>query len=126
MEYKCKCGSSYFFIEKQGNNTGLYCSMCGKWQKWINKDEIRLFEHNHNPKESNNGWIHITERKPENNTVVLITYLFKGELTVGSFRYVNGCFEEVYYSEWEVPFFDVIAWMPLPEPYTKEGSNHEC
>lgn len=50
MTNQCKCGSLDFFIEKQGNNTGLYCSMCGKWQKWMNKVEIRLFEHNHKPK----------------------------------------------------------------------------
>lgn len=50
MKNQCKCGSLDFFIEKQGNNTGLYCLMCGKWQKWLNKDEIRLFEHNHKPK----------------------------------------------------------------------------
>lgn len=50
MKNQCKCGSLDFFIEKQGNNTGLYCSMCGKWQKWMNRDEIRLFEHNHKPK----------------------------------------------------------------------------
>lgn len=50
MKNQCKCGSLDFFIKKQGNNTGLYCSMCGKWQKWLNKDEIRLFEHNHKPK----------------------------------------------------------------------------
>lgn len=53
MENKCKCGSLDFFIEKQGNNTGLYCSMCGKWQKWMNKDDIRLFEHNHKTKKKN-------------------------------------------------------------------------
>lgn len=50
MEKQCKCGSLDFFIKKQGNNTGLYCSMCGKWQKWMNKDEIRLFEHYSTPK----------------------------------------------------------------------------
>ena len=31
--------------EKHGNQTGLYCSACGKWQKWLKKDEIRLFNH---------------------------------------------------------------------------------
>ena len=50
----CKCGSLDFYIEKQGNNTGLYCAMCGKWQKWMNKDEIRAFEHNHVAKKPNN------------------------------------------------------------------------
>lgn len=31
MEFKCKkCGSKNYMIEKHGNNTGLYCSGCGK------------------------------------------------------------------------------------------------
>lgn len=46
MNYKCKCGSMDFFTEPQGNNIGLYCSMCGKWKKWLGKDEAFLFEHN--------------------------------------------------------------------------------
>lgn len=33
------------FTEEHGNQTGLYCSACGKWQKWLKKDEIRLFNH---------------------------------------------------------------------------------
>ena len=40
-----KCGSISLFIEKNGNNTGLYCSDCGAWIKWLGKDEIRAFEH---------------------------------------------------------------------------------
>jgi hypothetical protein len=41
----CKCGGKEFFIEEHGNHTGIYCSACGKWQKWLGKDEIRLFNH---------------------------------------------------------------------------------
>lgn len=45
MEMVCKCGGKEFFTEEHGNQTGLYCSACGKWQKWLKKDEIRLFNH---------------------------------------------------------------------------------
>lgn len=46
MEYQCKkCGSSNMFTEKVGSNVGLYCQSCGKWQKWLNKNENRAFEH---------------------------------------------------------------------------------
>lgn len=41
----CKCGGKEFFPEEHGNHTGIYCSACGKWQKWLGKDEIRLFNH---------------------------------------------------------------------------------
>ena len=33
------------FTEKHGNNIGLYCESCGKWQRWLGKDELRAFEH---------------------------------------------------------------------------------
>lgn len=41
--YKCeKCGSTDVFIECNENHRGLYCGDCGKWIKWLNKDEERL------------------------------------------------------------------------------------
>lgn len=53
MNIQCKCGSMDFFTEEKGNSTGLYCSMCGKWQKWLNKDELRAFNNAHIPKKKN-------------------------------------------------------------------------
>ena len=44
MDFKCsKCGSSNYTTEKHGNNIGLYCSGCGKWHKWLSKDEVRIY-----------------------------------------------------------------------------------
>lgn len=40
-----KRGSISLYTESKGNNTGLYCSDCGAWIKWLSKDEIRAFEH---------------------------------------------------------------------------------
>lgn len=46
MQYKCiKCNGSKMFTEKHGNNIGLYCESCGKWQRWLGKDELRAFEY---------------------------------------------------------------------------------
>ena len=45
MNYKCKCGSIDFFTEPRGCNIGLFCSMCGKWKKWLGKDEALAFQH---------------------------------------------------------------------------------
>lgn len=43
--FKCqKCNSKDVFVQTSGNNTGLYCGDCGKWIKWLNKDEQRLAE----------------------------------------------------------------------------------
>lgn len=41
------------FIKEKGNQIGLYCSMCGKWQKWLSKDEVRVFKENNIPKMRN-------------------------------------------------------------------------
>ena len=41
-----KCGIVNGFIEEKGAQTGLYCNKCGKWIKWLTKDEIRLFNFN--------------------------------------------------------------------------------
>lgn len=44
--YKCKCGCTDMFVKNNGNQIGLYCKSCGKWQKWLNKNEFRAFENN--------------------------------------------------------------------------------
>ena len=47
MIQKCnKCGSLSLFTEQKGSNIGLYCRSCGSWQKWLNKNEARLFSEN--------------------------------------------------------------------------------
>ena len=55
MDYVCKkCGSvNNTFIKQKGNNTGLYCGDCGGWIKWLNKDEINLYEYNNLESENN-------------------------------------------------------------------------
>lgn len=40
--FECKCGSKEIFIKENGNNKGLYCADCGKWLKWLGKDDLRL------------------------------------------------------------------------------------
>lgn len=40
-----KCGSTDLYTDQKGNNTGLYCSDCGAWIKWLSKEELRAFEH---------------------------------------------------------------------------------
>ncbi|MCR5144778.1 MAG: hypothetical protein K6B67_05660 [Lachnospiraceae bacterium] len=39
---KCKCGHDDFFFAEKGNQKGIYCSYCGKWLKWADKDEQNL------------------------------------------------------------------------------------
>ena len=38
--YGCPhCGSIDVFTKEKGTQTGLYCGDCGKWIKWVGKDE---------------------------------------------------------------------------------------
>ena len=41
-DYKCKCGHNDFFFADKGSQKGIYCSYCGKWVKWADKDEQNL------------------------------------------------------------------------------------
>lgn len=41
-DLKCKCGHNDFFFANKGNQKGIYCSYCGKWLKWADKDEQNL------------------------------------------------------------------------------------
>lgn len=40
--YKCKCGHDDFFFIDMGVHVGIYCSHCGKWFKWADKNERNL------------------------------------------------------------------------------------
>lgn len=89
MNYECKCGSMDFFTVPKGNNIGLYCSMCGKWKKWLGKDEAFLFEHNKT--------VNKTEKR-NNNTIkisrdILVDFInFSDEKQVLN----NDIFDEIF------------------------------
>lgn len=65
MDFKCnKCGSNDYITEKHGNNTGLYCADCGKWHKWLNKDEVRVYSQK-NKQENTDDTKHIIDQLKE-------------------------------------------------------------
>lgn len=41
-DYQCKCGHNDFFFTDKENQKGIYCSYCGKWLKWADKNEQNL------------------------------------------------------------------------------------
>jgi len=84
-------------------------------------------------------WVPCSERLPEEDTEVLISYRYKeGEgdtdhVNIDITSYGTTCFggREIHtLKEWRQPFdyfhanYEVIAWMPLPEPY-KGGEQDE-
>lgn len=47
MKIECRnCKSKNLFVEIEETRRGLYCGDCGKWQKWITKQELRVCELN--------------------------------------------------------------------------------
>ena len=41
MKLTCKhCGNFTFYEEDRGQHKGIYCSKCGKWVKWVNKNDL--------------------------------------------------------------------------------------
>lgn len=43
--YECVCGYDKFVLDKDetGIHTGIYCALCGRWYKWANRNEKRLW-----------------------------------------------------------------------------------
>ncbi len=44
-DYVCKCGHDNFvLIQQKPATVGIYCTKCGKWFKWADKDEKNLMK----------------------------------------------------------------------------------
>ena len=66
-------------------------------------------------------WIPVSERPPENKTYVLTTIKVPNRIAhVRSGWYEGGFFHNDNGDTWKATDREVIAWMPLPEPYKAE------
>lgn len=87
-------------------------------------------------KHMNDGWIPVQDKLPEDDVDVLITYADIDDenytdicITTYGYAYLGG--NKLDFKEWRSPFeyfktnYKVIAWRPLPEPYSPERSNDE-
>lgn len=119
-EYKCpKCNSTNLFTKKKETQTGLYCKDCGRWIKWLNKDESRVFE-----TDTNDGskWISVEDRLPDKNGEYL-TCRCGDLMDVLRYSAVHKLFNaydnlsEDYNKKFAVA---VDYWMLLPEPPKEE------
>ena len=68
-------------------------------------------------------WIPVSERLPEDTSKpVLISGIYKrlGVYAVDIARYNGGMWQ---YDGFTFPDCDILAWMPLPEPYREDGEE---
>lgn len=65
-------------------------------------------------------WIPVTERLPEKSGLYLVTAPYDKFMPVSS-RYFNKRGEQSFWSGH--PMDEVVAWMPLPEPYPYKGEQ---
>ena len=75
-----------------------------------------------------NGWISCSERLPENNNIVLCWVVSK-TIASGETFIIGSCDRgfwflqtyEIGHHYFPVKDYEVVAWMPLPEPYQPKG-----
>ena len=76
--------------------------------------------------EYNNGWIPCSERLPEPNQKVIVTYMDR--YIGGSYGVCEGQYVYILNS-WDISDymsdddFEVIAWRPLPKPFKEEKNE---
>lgn len=73
----------------------------------------------------NQRWIPVSERLPDKNDVYLVTMNVLGKpiRDIDRFRIDEGW--GIYENNEDNKVIEVIAWMPLPEPYKAERSSEE-
>lgn len=64
-------------------------------------------------------WIPVTERLPEENSDILVTYVEKDEKRIVPVNYGCGTWFDCLFNK-VLNQVGVLAWMPLPEPW-KDG-----
>ena len=64
-------------------------------------------------------WIPVSERLPEEGEVVLTQAKFKDDVKMA----VSSRIDYNYWTAWGTRDINIIAWLPLPEPYQEGGAE---
>lgn len=132
-------GLAHYYLEKSENQAKYI-----KQLERVNAEQRqRLYEAKYGwsaGEDAEQRWIPVTERLPEEDVEVLITYRYKeGEgdrshsdidITTYGQMYFGGN-KVGNHKHWRAPFeyfesnYEVVAWMPLPSPYKGEEVINE-
>lgn len=98
----------------------------GNSQAFATKQCIEIV--NQVEQEHNNGWIACSERLPEEGTEVIVTDKNGSVWSDIYFDYkdeedASPCFHRWDDEMWQCFTPDVLAWMPLPQPYKERDTN---
>lgn len=126
-EYKCpKCNSTNLFTKKKETQTGLYCKECGRWIKWLNKEEVRLFEVDVPDTNVGSKWISVEDRLPEKDGRYLVAMKNGDNYHISTRRFKRADLPTWWrghsYGYWARHTEGVRYWMPLPE-LPKDGDK---
>ena len=123
-----KCGECPFLIKVNTEKGSHLITDC----------KLEVFLHNLPSAGRQGHWIPVTERLPEEDKEVLISYRYKeGEGNTSHSKIDITSYGQMYFGgnkvgrvkHWRAPFeyfesnYEVIAWMPLPTPY--KGGEEE-
>ena len=95
----------------------------GAYMDYLESEEVEAIKFLASDERPHGEWIPCSERLPEEIGDYLVTD-YRGNVYCSSFDYILGekCFN---YEDDGYPVEDdtIVAWMPLPEPYRKEGEE---
>ena len=124
-QFSCKyCGSTDLFTEKRGSQTALCCGDCGKFNKWLPKDEINVFKYFKQNQRENvlDGWRSVKKDSPPRDIDLLF---FNGEITVVARRVQSKIcvWDDLVVRNGLTTSFHETSfkyWRPLPDAPTEE------
>ena len=90
-----------------------------EWDKTLAKTMIESL-----PPAQPEQWILCSERLPEDNSDILVTYVEKDEKRIAPVNYGCGTWFDCFFNK-VLDQVGVLAWMPLPEPYEAESEDKE-
>jgi len=82
-------------------------------------DDAPTVQPDTNCSEFPNNWIPCSERLPKEGKVVLTQAKFKDDVKMA----VSSRIDYNYWTGWGTRDINIIAWMPLPEPYREGGAE---